>query len=573
MAKKIEIKINNKKILAEEGQTILEVAEANGVYIPTLCSHPDLEPKPNCRLCLVGIKDKKGLHTSCSTYVAPDMEIITESEEITKARQVNLELIFAQHREECSDCVYMYKCQIKDLAKKFHSSITRFPDRKNKFPTYEFGSALQFDSSKCIDCGNCVEICHKQGVDFLTYEEDNTFFNVVPTKDKDIDCIYCGQCLVHCPVGAFEGIGEFEGVEKPLVDKNKTVVFQFAPSVRVSIGEEFGLEPGVIVTEQLSAGLKMLGADYVFDVAVGSDVTTIEEAKEFIERVGDKKSVLPMFTSCCPSWVKYVEFFYPEYIPNLTTVRSPQINLGGLIKTYWAKSKKIDPKNIIVVSVMPCVSKKSEMNRPELKIDGLKPVDYVLTTRELAYLFKKHKIDLPKLKPKPLDDPLGRPTGSGVIYGAVGGVMESALRTVYFQLTGKNLPNICWQNSSEIPGLREATIKIKGQEYKVAYVSGSGSAEKLLHKMKANKLHYDYVEVMACPGGCIGGGGQPVPTNQKIREKRAKSLFNIDIASKLKAAQDSPEVQQLYKDFFVDKKIIHKICHTHFNKTKKQVKV
>ncbi|MFA6252811.1 MAG: [FeFe] hydrogenase, group A [Patescibacteria group bacterium] len=572
MAKKIEIKINNKKIIAEEGQAVLQAAEANGIYIPTLCWHPDLEIKPNCRICVVEIKGQKGLPTSCSTYVSPGMEVFTESEEIAKARQVNMELIFAQHREECNDCVYMYKCQIKDLAKKFNSTITRFPDRKNKFPTYPFSTALQYDSSKCIDCGNCVEICHKQGVDFLTYEQDNTFFNVVPTKDKNIDCIYCGQCLVHCPVGAFEGAGEFEGVEKPLLDKNKVVVFQFAPSVRVSIGEEFGLEPGAIVTEKLSAGLKMLGADYVFDVAVGSDVTTIEEAKEFIERV-EAKGTLPMFTSCCPSWVKYIEFFYPEFIPNLTTVRSPQINLGGLIKTYWAQSKKIDPKNIVVVSVMPCVAKKWEMNRSELKINGLKPVDYVLTTRELAYLFKKHKIDLPNLKPKALDDPLGRPTGSGVIYGAVGGVMESALRTVYFQLTGQKLPNICWQNSSDIAGLREATLKIKGQEYKVAFVSGSGSAEKLLKKLKKKQVKYDYVEVMACPGGCIGGGGQPVPTNQKIRAKRAKSLFNIDIASKLKAAQDSPEMKKLYAEYFTDKKIIHKICHTHFNKTSRQVKI
>ncbi len=388
---------------------------------------------------------------------------------------------------------------------------------------------------------------------------------MVPSKREDIDCIYCGQCLVHCPVGAFEEVNSIKDVLKDLEDKEKFVVFQFAPAIRSSIGEELGMEYGKIVLGQMVAGMKKLGADKVFDVSVAADVTTIEESEELIERIKEGK-YLPMFTSCCPSWVKYVEFYYPDFIPNLTTVRSPQIILGGLIKTYFAEKENIDPKKITVVSVMPCTSKKFEITREELDVDGMRPIDYVLTTRELGSLFKLKKIDLENIEPLEADGPWDMPTGAGVIYGATGGVTESALRTAYFKLMGEDLKDIEFKQMRGMDEAKEAVVKIGDLSLKIAIVNGLGNAQKLLERLKKDPKLYDYIEVMSCPGGCIGGGGQPIPTDKEIRKKRALSLYEIDKRNGVRLAHESEAVKSLYNDFFKDKELIHKICHTHYSK-------
>ena len=568
---KIEIFINNQSIKCFEGEIILEVAKENGIKIPALCYHSDLETKANCRLCLVEIKGKDGLHPACSLKAEPGgMKIITESKKLNRARKINLELIFAQHCEECSDCIWSSGCRLLKLAEKYKVSISRFFDRKKGYPAYQFGSSLIFDSAKCIDCRNCVDVCHKQGIDFLEMKEKEKFFQVYPSKDDNKECIYCGQCIVHCPAGAFEEKEEFKDVEKLILKKDKIVVFQFAPSIRTSIGEEFNMAYGSIVTGKLVAGIKKLGVNKVFDVSAGADVTTVEEATELIERLKSKKD-LPMFTSCCPAWVNFVEFYEPNLIPHLTSARSPHIILGGLIKTFWAEKEKIDPKKIIVVSVMPCVAKKYEIRRKELEINGLKPVDYVLTTRELARLFKKYKIDLKTIKPQKTDNPLGEHSGAGVIYGSSGGVMESAMRTAYKKITKKNLPKIEFKKIRGTQGIREAEVKIKGKTIRIAIVNGIGNAKKVLkkiqeHKSSSNKNSklYDYVEVMACPGGCIGGGGQPMPIDGKIRQERAEGLYKIDFQKEVRLADNNPVVKKIYQEFFISKEKIHSVCHTKY---------
>ncbi|MDD2731700.1 MAG: [FeFe] hydrogenase, group A [Candidatus Pacebacteria bacterium] len=567
---KIQAIIDDKRIESEEGKTILEAAKDNGIKIPSLCFHSDLSPGASCRLCLVEIKGRKGLHTSCSVKLEHNMEIRTKSPEIEKARRINLELIFSQHIEECDDCLLKLNCELLRLADEFKVEITRFSDRKKKYPIYKFGPSLIFDSSKCIDCRNCVEVCHIQQADFLEVKKRGCFYEIVPSKNKKRDCIYCGQCLVHCPVGAFEAVGEFEDIEKPLKNKDKVVVFQFAPSIRTSIGEEFNLDYGAIVTEKLAAAIRRLGADKVFDVSVGADFTTYEEAKELVERLKGGKN-LPMFTSCCPSWVKFVEFYYPKLIPNLTSVRSPHIISGALIKTYWAKRENINPKNIVVVSIMPCVAKKYEIRRKELKIKGIKPVDYVLTTRELAWLIRKRKIDIKNIKGEELDSALGMPSGSGIIYGATGGVMESALRQVSYNLLKQPI-DIEFKKVRGMEGVKKAELSIGGGIIKAAVASGIGNAKRILDELKKNPKLYNYIEVMACPGGCIGGGGQPVPADKEIRRKRAESLYSIDDKKEIKTAGESPIVKRVYDEFLNNEKLIKDICHTRYFKKKKEVK-
>jgi len=570
MQKKISITINNKKYRVDGDKTILEVCKENRIDIPALCYHSDLDIKANCRMCLVKIEGEIGFKTACSTKVCDKMNITTESKEITRARKINLELIFSQHKEECFDCVWNYNCELLRLAKKYKVKINRFQDRKTKYPVYRFGNVIEFDSSKCIDCRNCVEVCHNQGVDFLEVKERGSLFQVLPSYKKNIDCIYCGQCITHCPAGAFETKDEFENIERPLKRKGKILVAQFAPSIRSSIGEEFGMKEGKIVTGKLVAALRKAGFDKVFDTSVGADFTTVTEAEEVVERIKQDRN-LPILTSCCPSWVKYVEQRYPEFIPNLSSARSPQTILGALIKTYWAQENNINPEKIYVVSIMPCTSKKYEIERPQMKIQGMKSVDYVLTTREFARLLMKKKIDFTKLESEKLDAMFDSPSGAGIIYGATGGVMESAFRTAFEKLTGETLQKVDFKEIRGMKDIKEAEVKIGSGVKKIAVVNGLGNAKKLFDDIRAGKRYgYACIEVMACPGGCIGGGGQPIPTDEKIRIKRAESLYSIDRQKKVRKAHENPIVKRIYRNYFSkNQELAREILHTSYSRKPK----
>ena len=560
----MNIIINGKKIKTKQGKTILSVAKENGFFIPTLCYHPDLENKANCRICVVEVIDKKGkkrLVASCATEIEEGWQIKTETEEIRKLRKTNLELLFSQHQEKCSDCYYNFSCDFKQMAKEYKADISRFQDRKKGKTIYNFGNVLSFDSSKCIDCGNCVEMCQKQAVKYLETDEKQGFFEVVPSRHRQ--CIYCGQCLTHCPVGAFEAKDDCKTVEKTLKNKKKTVVFQFAPAIRTTLGEEFGMKLGQVVTGKLVAAIRALGCEYVFDVSVGADFTTYEEANELLEKLTNKKPKI-LLSSCCPSWVRFLELYFPEFVGNLSHARPPHIISGGLIKTYFAQKQGLNPKDIVVVSVMPCVAKKYEIERKELLVGDLKPVDYVLTTSELALMLKKQNINLNKMASSKCDEPLGIPSGAGVIYGASGGVMESALRMAFWKAEKRALPKIIYEQVRGQEQIKKAVIKIKGKTIKMAAVSGTGAAKEILEELKQNPNAYSCVEVMACWGGCVGGGGQPLPTNKFIRAKRAQGLYAIDNKNALKIPSENPIVKKIYKDFLKTQATRQQLCQAKY---------
>lgn len=526
---------------------------------------------------MVEIKGKDKLAISCKKKVQNGMEIETSTERVKKARNLNIELIFAEHIEKCPDCIWNVNCKLLDLAEKYKIEIKRFIDRKKRRKTYKFSNAVEIDGSQCIDCRNCIDACSMlQDINYLELKGKGFDQEVVPVSsrrfsqaNKKIDCIYCGQCAVHCPVGSAQEQAHWEMVAKVLENKNKVVIAQFAPSIRVSIGEEFGLPYGKIVTGQVVSGLRELGFNYVFDVNFGADITTIVEAEELLERIKND-GVKPMFTSCCPAWVKYIEFYYPELIPNLTTARSPHIHSAGAIKTYWAEKMNINPKSIVVVSVMPCTAKKFESARTELKIKGMWPVDYVLTTREFAWMIKKNNINFQKLKEVKCDSPLGEYSGAGVIYGGSGGVMESALRTAQFIACGKNKANLCkakleFKDVRGLAGIKQAEVDMGNKKLRVAVVNGIGNIKSVLN----NLSKYDYVEVMACPGGCIGGGGQPIPTTQEIRKKRIEALYKIDKNRRIRKAHENKSVLEVLKWLKKQKgELEHKILHTSYKRKK-----
>ena len=564
--KKINIKINGKNIQANEGESILSVAKKEGIEIPTLCHHPDLEVRANCRVCVVEIKGEKKLKTSCSTTIKEGMEIKTNSERVQKSRNANLELIFAEHVEKCDTCVWRFECKLLEYARKYNILVSRFPERKEKRKTYKFANAVEIDGSQCIDCRNCVNACSVlQNIHYLELKGKGANQEIVPTEKKDFHCILCGQCALHCPVSAAQEQTQWEEVEKNLSNPEIINIAQFAPSVRVSIGEDFQMPYGSLVTENIVSSLKMLGFQYVFDVNFGADLTTIVEAEELLERI-EKGGDLPMYTSCCPGWVNYVEHYHPEIIPNLTSSRSPHIHSAGAIKTYWAEQMKVDPKKIRIVSIMPCTAKKYEAIRPEMKIKGMFPVDNVITTREFSFMLKKNNIDLKKVKKRKADNPLGEYSGGAAIFGGSGGVMESALRTANAFASSKNKkkfpdPQIDFKDVRGLEGIKEAEPEIAGIKLRVAVVNGIGNVEKVLE----NQDKYDYIEVMACPGGCIGGGGQPIPTTKEIREKRIAALYSHDKKIKVRRSSDNKMAMGVIK-WIKEKNLDDKLLYTKYQK-------
>lgn len=565
----MQIKIDNKYIGCEENETILDAAKKAGIIIPSLCHHPDLPVKACCRVCAVEIEGLKKLQTACSTPAKEGMIIRTNTDKVLKARKINLELIFAEHMEKCPDCIYNGRCKIQDLAEQYKIKIdSRFPDRKKDRASFNFGNSVEIDLSKCIDCQNCVSACEMQQAKFLEMTGKGHKTQVSPTLDKERDCVYCGQCAAHCPVGAAHEYLNIENVENEIRNMDKIVIAQIAPSIRASIGEEFGSREAVSM-EQLAAAMRLIGFDIIFDTCAGADITTIEEADELIERLKSGED-LPMFTSCCPAWVKYVEFYRPDLIKNLTAVRSPQIILGGIAKTYYARQKGLNQEEISVIGIMPCTAKKFESRREDLKIENQSfPVDYVLTTRELAALLKKHNVNPFKIKSQSLDAPLGDPSGAGIIYGAGGGVMESAIRTAYFKLTGREFPGIEYENIRGIKGIKTASLNISGRLIKVAAASGMRNAAMLLEELKDNPRAYDYIEIMACPGGCIGGGGQPLPVNDEIRARRAEILYKIDRGKPIRFAHNNPDVIKFYQEFLIEEDAKYDLLYTKFRKKAK----
>ncbi|MGD9129930.1 MAG: [FeFe] hydrogenase, group A [Candidatus Woesebacteria bacterium] len=538
------ISIDHKKYLFKEGESVLQVAIRNKVDIPHFCYHEDLKVEASCRVCLVEIVKTGEIVTSCSLKAEPGLEVVTDSDKVQILRTENLELLLADHQKKCPRCQEDHFCKTAELMKKYGITGKKYKKRILNKPKFKMATAAECDPEACIKCNQCVKICEYIGVNFLRLEGKASATRISYSKDEGVDCIYCGQCTVHCPVNAVREQSHLEQVEAALADPDKIVIAQMAPSVRASIGEEFGQELGKNLAKQMYTAFRKLGFDKIFDVNMGADITTVVEAEELVERI-KHNGTLPMFTSCCPGWVKFLEFYYPDMIPHLTTARSPQIHSGGAYKTWWAKKEGVDPKKIVVVSFMPCTSKKYEARHEKLKINGLFPVDYVLTTREAAVLLKKNKIDLANLEASEVDK-AGTFSGAAAIYGASGGVMESALRTAAHLLAGDEFKKIDFEEVRGMEGIKRATVQIGDKTLKVAVVAMAKNARIILEEIKKKPQAYDYVEFMACPGGCIGGGGQPIPSTLAIIQQRINGLYAIDKKMTLRKAHENPVVKEFF---------------------------
>jgi len=565
----INLTIDNRPVSVEEGTTILEAAKSVGVKIPTLCYLKDINEMGACRICLVEVEGARTYIPACVAPVSEGMVVKTHTPDLIKARKLVLELILSDHPMECLTCRRNHNCELQDLAEEYGLSEVRFDGAKTEYPIDDSSPAIIRDPRKCVLCRRCISVCTNiQSVQALTAQNRGFDTLVAPAfneKLANVECVQCGQCSLVCPTGAIVERDDTEKVWAALADPTKHVVVQTAPATRVQIGEVLGAEPGTIATGQLVAGLRRLGFDKVFDTDFSADLTIIEEGNELIHRINNG-GVLPMITSCSPGWIKFIEHFYPQLLPHLSTCKSPQQMFGALAKTYYAQKAGIDPKDIFCVSIMPCTAKKYECQRPEMRSSGYQDVDVVLTTRELGRMFKQAGLDMTNLPEEEYDPPLGISTGAGEIFGASGGVMEAALRTVYEVVTGNELKDVNFTDCRGLEGVKEATVQVGDLPVKVAITNGLANARKVLDRIVAGEADYQFIEVMCCPGGCIGGGGSPIPTNTEIRLKRIDAVYTVDERMALRKSHENPAIKELYNEFLKEPlgEKSHHLLHTHY---------
>ena len=570
----VTLTIDGVKVEVSKGTTILEAAKYAGIDIPTLCFLKDINEMGDCRMCIVEVEGRRGFATSCIQTVEEGMVVHTHTPNVLEARHVILDLIISNHAKDCLTCTRSGNCELQALAVKFNVLKVEFPGEMTKHKIDDLSPSIVRDFNKCILCRRCVAACknvQKIGaIDCINRGFKSCISTVGDHSLNDVNCTNCGQCIQACPTGALHEKETIDDVWVKLKDPDKYVVVQTAPAVRVALGEEFGMPIGTNVTGKMVTALKRLGFNKVFDTNTGADFTIMEEANEFIERIKENDN-LPMITSCSPGWVKYIEMNYPELLPHLSTCKSPHQMFGALIKTYFAKKEGISPEKIYMVSVMPCIAKKFERQRIEMKNDGLYDVDNVITTRELSRMIKQANIEFEKLEDSTFDSPMGEATGAAAIFGTTGGVMEAALRTAQDVLTGKDLPKIEFEQVRGGDGIKRATVNIAGKDMKVVAASGLANAQKIMEEIKNGKADYQFVEIMACPGGCVMGGGQPIKSSKirrevDVRKLRADSLYTIDEKSIIRKSHKNPVVKKVYDEFLEEPGSYraHKLLHTHY---------
>jgi iron-only hydrogenase group A len=574
--KMINLTIDGKQVSVPEGMTIMEAAQTQGIHIPRLCYHPDLSLMGSCRVCVVDVKDMGFYMASCASQVWEGMEVETNSPEIRQARRDIVELLLENHPMDCQTCERDGRCELQNLAYSMGVRERLYKGERKRHKIEDSGKSVARDSEKCVLCGRCVRVCAEiQGVNNLGRQGRGFQTVVAPAHFANMDdsvCIQCGQCINVCPTAAFLEKSSTDEVWAALADPDKHVVVQTAPSIRAAIGEGFGLPPGTPATGKMVTALRKMGFQKVFDTNIGADLTIMEESNEFLHRLNDG-GLLPMFTSCSPGWVNFLEKFYPNLIPHASTCKSPMMMTSVLAKTYYADKTGIDPKNIFVVAVMPCVAKKFEACRPEhFSPDGQPYTDAVLTTREIVWMIKSYGIDFNQLQDGGFDDPLGIATGAADIFGITGGVMEATLRTAAAKLTGKPADRLDFSEVRHVKGLREAQVKIGELTLNVAVANGLQNAKTILDRVTKGEKQYHIIEVMACPGGCSGGGGQPYPPagmyvlDPKLIEMRGHALYSIDEAKTLRQSHENPAVQKLYAEFLgrPGSPKAHELLHSHY---------
>ena len=570
----VNLTIDGLNVSVPEGTTILEAARTAGIDIPTLCFLKDINEAGDCRMCIVEVEGRKGFATSCIQKVEEGMVVKTNSKDVSEAREVVLDLILSNHHKDCLTCVRNGNCELQKLAQRYNKQDILYSGELCEHEIDCGSPSIVRDFNKCVLCRRCVATCKKVQKIGAIDVANRGFNSCVSTVDNlslnDVNCTNCGQCIMSCPTGALREKDNTKDVWNLIKDEEKYVVVQTAPAVRAALGEEFGLPIGTNVTGKMVTALRRMGFDKVFDTNTGADFTIMEEANELIERLSNG-GTLPMITSCSPGWVKYIEMNYPDQLAHVSSCKSPHQMFGALIKSYYADKIGVAPEKISVVSVMPCIAKKFEANREQMNVNGIKDVDYVITTRELARMIKQTGLDFVNLEDSNFDDPMGEATGAAAIFGTTGGVMEAALRTAYEKITGENLKEVNFEAVRGEEGIKRATVKIGDKEVKAVVAHGLGNAQIVMDEIRSGKADYQFVEIMACPGGCIMGGGQPIRSSKEratidIRKLRADCLYSIDEKSTIRKSHENPVVLKIYEDYLgeVGGHRAHELLHTSY---------